>query len=261
MKYAITRIHGNELPPRDEPGGKIKALNFVLDKEPVFPNCRRVWILNQIQDLAFKEKSIRLIEDHGCEWYDLEFDKNKYLKCNNWNEKVVESININKARNFGLDIVNDCDFNFLLDGDCFFNQHLWDQTISELENDQLHTDRSYYGVPYIRIINDIPDNYIGFARWEPGIVFRRDAKMRFDESIPFSKNDKVELLNRLGYDRKGGYKLIKGDLCINIGSLLHIAFNDERIETDLRYRMNIRDESINLFLSNLDYQLRTHLFL
>ena len=34
--YALVRIIGNELPPRDSVGNRIKSLKFILEHEPKF---------------------------------------------------------------------------------------------------------------------------------------------------------------------------------------------------------------------------------
>lgn len=246
MKYTIGRMLGSELPPRDLPGSRIRSLQFVLENEPDLPNCRKIWVLNQIHQKSVKDAMVGLLKDHGQEFHELQFDRREYARQKTRDDKIRCAININKARNMIISLGSE--FTFVFDGDCFFTPLLWQETIQELEADQ---SKQYYGVPCIRLTGSIPEDYRSMKKWEPMVVVRSDAEMRFDESLPFSKNDKVEFLRRLGYQREKGETALAGDLCKNIGCLLHISFSDEETETDLKTRMRLRDESIDRLLNQI----------
>jgi len=249
MKYAITRIIGNELPPRDTIGNRVRSLQFILDNEPSFPDCSKIWVVNQVEDDETRGHLLKLLEPYQVEIVSL--DRAKFNKCRTFDEKVVQAINVNKARNIGVDISKSHRFTFLFDGDCFFTQQLWDMTIGDIQKD--HEGHKYYGVPGVRVIGSIPANPLAEKMWEPSIVFRDDAELRHDETIPFAKSERLEFMKRLGYTSKAGVtKLENEDMCKNVGCLLHISFNESITETSLEHRMNARDESVRRFVKLLE---------
>jgi hypothetical protein len=103
----------------------------------------------------------------------------------------------------------------------------------------------------VRVTNSIPTELRSLPHNEPQLIFRDDATLRFDERIPFSKNDKIELLKRLGYIWKNQRVASEGSLCRAVGLTIHIHFGDEKTEKDLRHRMALRQESIDILLKKL----------
>jgi len=243
--FTLARVIGNELPPRDTTGNRIKSLNFILENEFLGPECSTLWVLNQIYDKSLLRRLIGILKNQN--FINLKFNYSKYHESNKRDEKIVNAININKARNLAINESNS-DFVFIFDGDCFFNKECWNQTIEEIMQDQSKFNRQYYGIPGIRIVERIPENWRSYDLHEPSLVLRKDASMRFNESIPFSKSDKIEFLERLGYS-KGNFTL---DICRNVGRLLHISFNDKNTEVNLPNRMKLRDISIDILLNKLD---------
>jgi len=230
-----------------------------LDNEPPFPDCSKIWVVNQVEDDETRNKILELLRH--CRIDVLNLDRTKFKKCKTFDEKVIEGININKARNRGLDISRgQHKFTFLFDGDCFFTQQLWDKTIADMQSDA--ESHKYYGVPGVRVIGSIPADPLAERMWEPSIVFRNDAELRHDEMIPFAKSERLEFMKRLGYISKAGVtKLESEELCKNVGCLLHVSFNDSITETDLTHRMNLRDESVRRFVSLLEqkYSRKMHI--
>lgn len=252
FEYSIVRILGNELPPRDIIGNNIKSLNFILNNEPNFENCSKFWILNTIHDCDFKGNIINILNSHNQNYYELHFNRRSYAKSKTKLEKIRWGININAARNWGINYFRDkSKFIFILDGDCFFTESIWSNVISDIKLD--NSSKKYYGVPGIRIVDNIPNNYNQFKLWEPSLVFRHDSDLLFNEDIPFSQNDKIELLRRIGYICQNGNTELKGDMCKNIGKLLHISFGDENLELNLVARMRSREKSINNLLNYIDH--------
>ena len=249
-KYIIARVIGNELYPRDTVGVRLKSLQFVLDHEP--KDIPKIWILNQIIDSNLKHKLITVLNKHQQKYSILEFNPNTYKKAQTKSEKIKEAININKARNTCIDLTQDYQFRFVFDGDCFFTNELWEETIHQIESDQKTNNRKFYGVPGIRISDSIPHSLENYKKWEPSLVFRFDADLRFNENIPFAQCDKIELLRRIGYKCEKGEAIPETDQCINVGTLLHIHFGNNKADHDLHYRMQQRELSINNLLNQLD---------
>ena len=247
--YALVRIIGNELPPRDSVGNRIKSLKFILEHEPKFDACTKIWIINQIHCPSLKDEILLLLKDHQI--VNLDFNVCDFKKAISFDEKVIIAININKARNLALDLAKDYRFTFVFDGDCFFTNDLWETTINQIESDQLIHDRKYYGVPGIRIVNEIPIDLNDYKKWEPSIIFRNDAELRFNEGIPFGKQDRLELMKKIGYTSFNGNTILTGDLCKNVGGLLHISFNEPKSEFDLNHRMKLRETALKLFIDKI----------
>lgn len=240
MNYSIVRIIGDELPPRDKSNNRLKSLQFILDNEPEFDNCTKIWIINQITNISLKNDIVSMIPHHH-QIKILEINFISFLKAKTFDEKILALININRARNIGLSTSNAV-FTFLFDGDCFFTQELWNKTIKELEQDRYC--KKYYGIPCIRSVEKIPDK--NNKTWEPMIVFRNDSDLRYNENIPFSKNDRIELMFKIGYESSNGVTTLKNEtMCKNIGCCIHISFNESLSESDLGYRMKLRNIGLN----------------
>jgi hypothetical protein len=252
MKYCLIRIIGNELPPRDTKGGRSTALGYILEHEPEFPDCQKLWLINQIHSPDHLEEIISILCAHGQQYQVLPFDSQGYIRSKTEDERIVNAININKARNIALD-VSAGRFTFVFDGDCFFTDELWQDTTKELVKDQIENpERQYYVVPMVRVTNYMPREFRSLQPNEPQLIFRDDATLRFDERIPFSKNDKIELLKRLGYIWKNQRVASEGSLCRAVGLTIHMHFGDEKTEKDLRHRMDVRQQSIDILLKKLD---------
>lgn len=251
-KYALVRILGNELPPRDKNGNRLNSLNFILINEPDFDNCSKFWILNTIHDHILKNNIIALLENFNQNYIEFPFERKNYLKATTIDEKIRWAVNINAARNFGLNMFLDkYKFTFLFDGDCFFTEFLWRKTISDIKEDG--ESKKYYGVPGVRIVDKIPYNYHEMRSWEPSLVFRNDADLKFNESIPFSKNDRIELLIKIGYVFQGSHAELQNSICKNVGKLLHISFGNEDIEENLQKRIEAREKSLEKLLYHIDH--------
>lgn len=247
MTFLFCRILGNELPPRDKPNSRLESLRYILNHE-ILENRDNLWIINHIHDPILLEKTINLLGEYSQNYTVLTFDKNHYQSLKTRNEKICYAININEARNHGLKIGQQThDFVVSLDGDCFFTPDLWDVVQKNITLDQKLNPRQYYAVITKRLlqsnknINNLPDE-------EPMLIFRNDADIYFDPTIPFGQNPKVKLLQKLGF--KNGN--MTTEQCKIIGYVLHISFSDDAIETQLNTRMDMREKSIEILLRKLD---------
>jgi hypothetical protein len=255
--YSIFRILGNETPPRDDSDARLRTLEFILDNEPEFPNAIKYWIINCIHDKERRELICKMLSDRNMCYDVVHFCLEKYLKAKNRSEKVVQIVNINKARNLaishGILISN---FTFVLDGDCFFSQNLWKKTYQDIEQDQIaNKNRKYYSIPINRVNFDhvlVSDEPKLLA--EPVIVFRHDSNLRFDESIPFGKADKLNLLYKLGHSQESDkhHILVKDDLCKSVGMVHHVTASDYEIEINPKKRMQLRKESIDRLILQVE---------
>lgn len=224
--FALYRILGNDLPPRHKQGQTRENLKFMLEHEPEFPGCAKIWVLNRIVDRDEKDKIISLLKKKNSEYIDIPFDADEYRRIgvneqglppagylerrpgDEWLRLTVESqklknknlylMNNNGARNLALRHGRDrAKWIMPWDGNCFLTMDAW----KEIQ-------RSVAGSPWVRYFM-VPmartgsnENLLGpgfrpRAEEEPQIIFRSDALEEFDEDLPYGSMPKVELLRRL----------------------------------------------------------------
>lgn len=228
MKFIQCRIIGNELPPRDANNSKLACLEWIITNGNL-NNVDNLWVLNNIIDDSYREKVLSLLKDQ--EIIEMKLDFRSYHHKKTWDEKVVCAININAARNFGVKHAQKkCDYVICLDQDCYFWQQEWENVKRKINN------KPYYAVSSRRIHISKPT--LPAPNGEEMLIFRNNSTQYFDETIPFGKADKVELIRRLN--------------CPNIGWVGHMAFGEEEIEKDVLYRSKMRGISLSLFLEQLD---------
>lgn len=255
MKISICRVVGNELPPRDTENSKLNSLKWVINNEKL--NVHKIWVLNHIIDKNYRQEVLNVLKNE--EIIEDKFQYQEYLKYKTWDSKVCYAININKARNLGINYCfnTGSDFVISLDQDCYFDSSdYFYEILNKIKKDQyVNEDRKYYGLYSKRVcVNNIPKDISQVANDELMIIFKKNSPDLFDPNIRFGNNCKIDLLKKLGYkpDIKNHLFPITGNKCLTIGYVTHIAFSDEKIEKDLDFRISIRKESLNLFLSSIE---------
>ena len=113
--------------------------------------------------------------------------------------KNLYAMNNNGARNLALeDGRKDAKWILPWDGNCFLTDQAWKELTQAVEAD---SQRRYFVVPMQRITNNAVLFHEAFKPnplEEPQILFRADAKERFNEALPYGRRPKVELFWRLG---------------------------------------------------------------
>lgn len=250
MKIGICRVIGNELPPRDRAGGKLKSLNHILEREE---GVDRYWILNHLHDKQYRDTVINLLFQKGERFEEITFDASHYGSLSTFRERLCYAININQARNQGIRLTTITNnFCACLDQDCFFTANSWQSILQAINNDQqLCPERYYYGLIMKRVIDlnrfaaeDLPNQ-------EPQLVFRKDAPRLFDPDIPFGEGDKSMLLSALGYG-PGPDFAITGDRCRTVGFVFHAPAGAIASEIDFSIRSKFRAESVRRLIHRLD---------
>lgn len=242
FNFCITRVVGNQLPPKDIVGGKIKSLKHVLEMDEDIP-CEKIWIINRIIDQDYLKEIKDLLNKKEC--YEIKFSLKEYKSITNQKEKISYLTNINPARNQIIKISQKkYRYTISLDQDCFLLKENW----SELTEFIKQNNKFKYFSLILKRITEIkekeqePNN-------EPMLIFRDDADLLFNENIIFGNNDKIELLLRLGcIPKKWTYK---GDICANAGYVMHIGY-DQRIEKDIKYRCEKRKVALDNLVKRAD---------
>ena len=236
--FVLYRIIGNDLYPRHSKGQSRDNVSFILNNEPAFENCEKRWIVNRIFDPDEEAGILKMLEEHGQSYIRLGFDWNEYRRVP-WNfesfpqpafflrgpfarmeayDQVLAETQLrrhknnyvmhnNGARNVALrDGRGRAKWVLPWDGNCYLTKTAWEDMVSAIT---ARPHFKYFVVPMARITDNacLLDSTRPEAKEEPQIVFRRDAREEFNESFPYGRRPKVELLWRLGvpgsWDRWG----------------------------------------------------------
>jgi len=248
--FIIARALGNELPPRDFPGGRISALQRILTlyERPAITSGDRLWLLNRIADPALRDAYIALLERHGESYIETPLDLDEYAIAETVDEKLCAAIGINDARNTLINAgLERADAVLLLDGDCFLTA----ADYIELSNALVDHTLDYFSLRMLRVAADDPARVL--AEGEPTVGFRAGATLRFDPAIPFGRSDKLELLYRIGHSRLNPHvALERTDMTRVLGTCRHTATGPEDVDVDTMVRQARRAESLRTLLDTLD---------
>jgi hypothetical protein len=98
--WAIVRILGNELPPRDEPDSRVGTLGYILQNEGNLPYAHKLWVLNRVVNPKLQEAyAMMLWGYHEHRVLDIPWVQEEYCRAETFEQKMKACININHARN------------------------------------------------------------------------------------------------------------------------------------------------------------------
>ena len=265
IHYTIIRIIGGDLPPRDEPGGRLSALACILENEPPLPAVRKLWIVNHIHDGAARRRTIEMLQSSGAGHVVLNFDRHRYRRARTAREKLCRAVDVNAARNLALRIAGGdrkrsaTHFVLPLDGECFFTAEAWRRFSSDvLVDQQRRPERQYYSLPMYRVESCSEKiaaaDVSTMTPQEPQLAFRHDATLRFDESLPWGDRDKLALLLQLGHvQARGAAEFCPADpCCASAGYVFHLATCATKSDFHLQLRAALRNKAASRLLARLD---------
>jgi len=227
--FALVRIIGNDLYPYHDKGQSEANLKFILENEPNLESCEKHWIINRIFDRDEETKVMALLERYqqhytrlpfqiaeyqNCQWdiasfpdkkivfsqkYEMPKKVKKYIKAQLYRCKNNYAINYNGARNLALTIARR-KAKWLLpwDGNSFFTRESWQKITKTIKDAPYY---KYFLVPMAGMTLSqclVDDEWASDANEPPQVIFRCDAKEKFDERYLYGRRSKVELLWRLG---------------------------------------------------------------
>lgn len=245
----IFRIIGNENPPRDNIGQRLRVLEYILKEEPTFDSVEKWYILNRLQNIQYRRAVCELLDRYNAKYITIPLDRNSVISAPDYATKVCAAVGINHARNIAIEhgrwLAN---YVVVLDGDCMFDKEGWD-AVAERMVDNTH---QYISIPHVR--TSIDRITVTGKQAEPMVAVRSDAVFRFDESIPFGKGDKLKFLYQLGHDQTpgSGHCGVEGDMTVLTGYVLHLATGNEQIEESTKVRIEARDESMVKLMSRIE---------
>lgn len=230
----ISRIIGNDLYPRHADGQAIENLNFILENEEDFPNCRKVFVINRMFDPDTEKQAIDQVLAKGHTLLVLPFVDQNYAK-QEFNQDILDeepypsdgseipmykgkdverrllacadkiryAMNINGARNAALDDGRKhSEWTLLLDGSCYISGKAYGQLQRELYSRPV---TPYVVVPMMRLQSNslaLTVDPVCNSDEEPQIAFHQDSMEYFDERYPYGMRDKSSLLDRIGIPGK-----------------------------------------------------------
>ena len=228
-EFVLYRIIGNDLVPRHAKGQSYRNVEFILEHEPVFPDCEKRWIVNRIADPVEEAEIISLLERRRQPYLRIPFDDAEYGRIE-WDSnglpapdfvfsrpfsrlpaatkqrvqlhlrrlKNLYVMNNNGARNAALqDGRNRAKWVLPFDGNCYFTAQAFQTLREQIVSRPWYP---YFIVPMARITDNsrlLEPDFVADAAEEPQIVFRSDTNELFDERIPYGRRPKVDLLWRL----------------------------------------------------------------
>jgi hypothetical protein len=252
-RLIVGRILGGELPPRDTPGARLAGLRQLLTRyeHGYITRDERFWVVNRVIDPELQAAYVETLQAAGESYVAIPFDPAAYAAATTRDEKIVAAIGINQARN---ELIDDGlargDYVLALDGDCYFTEAEYAAVIATLADYTL----PYFSLRTLRTAADDPTRVLEVA--EPMAAFSARGTMRFDETLPFGRGPKLDLLYRLGHSRKNPHIALDHEKYTRvIGTVRHAATGDEQVDIDTALRQDVRRKAVDALLARLDAQL------
>lgn len=228
--FILYRIIGNDLYPRHSKGQSRQNIEFILKYEQNFSNCEKRWVLNRIVDEKERLAIIDLLEKYKQDYIEIPFILEEFKKVDwdfsclpapgflsskeyfkleplqqdralaaTYRNKNIYLMNNNGARNAALqDGKQLAKWILPWDGNCFLTPSAWQEIIEAIKKEPY---LKYFSVPMARITDNnnlLSNNFIPSPVEEPQLIFRHDAKEKFNPAYPYGRRPKVELFWRLG---------------------------------------------------------------
>ena len=217
---SLIRIIGNDLPPRHASIQSTENTNHILELEPDFKDCKKIWILNRIICQEKLAKLHHMITSKGYICVTIPFSYAEYSKIPKYSHiphwvspfarrklarrhlyarrlRLTYLTNINSARNFAISLGHSfSSWAIPLDGNCIFTAEGFHQITKSIANPMLR----YIVIPMRREMprSTVPISDVKPIQEEPQLGFHYKSLKRFNESYYYGRRDKSELLKRLG---------------------------------------------------------------
>lgn len=232
--FALVRIIGNDLYPRHKIGQTRENLRFILENEPQYPGCTKLWIVNRIVNPEEHQHILDLLKEFDQEYRDLPFIMEDYAKIHldtnvfsetaffagttyrnllplqperaiaatyRWKNNYV--MNNNGARNEALRWGKErAKWALPWDGNCYLTPAAWQEVYQQVTASPWFT---HFVVPMARmhsnqelIDNTAPPEPLE----EPQLIFRSDTTAEFNPEFCYGRRPKVEMFWALGIPGK-----------------------------------------------------------
>lgn len=232
--FVLVRIIGNDLYPRHKKGQSRENVKFILDNEPAYDGCDKLWIVNRIVDSSERDKIISMLKAYDQEYVETKFSEDEYLKIpletdilpspgflnsKEYQElgpeqqaRVITAIhrlknnyvmNNNGARNMALkEGKKRAKWVLPWDGNCYLTPAAWKEIYHDVTQEPWYR---HFVVPMARVLsnddliqNSMPPDPVE----EPQLIFRDDTQEEFNSNFCYGRRPKVELFWSLGIPGK-----------------------------------------------------------
>lgn len=236
--FTIARIIGNDLPPRQSSGQMLSNLRFIIENEPAFERCQKVFLLNRLTDPELAGKARDLILGAGHRLLERPFEAGVYQEyCEGLGQEALRqadqslarfqimkaygnpsikkahdlalaqnvgkirfAVDINGARNAALEHGKaESEWTFVLDGSCFLTAQAGERLFEDLSQGKPFA--PFLAIPMRRLSSFAElENPNIEPDWkeEPQLAFHRTSQLKFNEDMVYGFRDKSHLLADLG---------------------------------------------------------------
>jgi len=242
----VAQIIGNELPPRDLSGERLETLKFLLKRYPP-PIENTIFILNRIQNSSFLIEVEAIIRAAGYEIHSIPYEAKIDIfphkdPCPLQYARAV--IGINEARNFAIKLgLSRANVVCPLDQDCIMDMVAFKKISNKIRHHEQTKKYSYYSLSMRRAFHENDSWNMYDRKEEPQLIFTNRSKTFFNENLGFSEDDKRSLLRKIGYSRSDDY-ILKSDLCIELGRVIHGSIYKNEADSKLERRVKLRRDSL-----------------
>jgi hypothetical protein len=234
--FAFYRIIGNDLPPRHHSSQSLSNIRFIVENEPRRSKVERIWILNRIYSSEIENSIVEYLTAHGESFHRIPFELSAYREIDwdfsplvfgaesmfsqtmakvdvksvsavqnrellldaAYNKKILYVANNNGARNLCMDLGRSrARWVMPWDGNCFLTEDGWSKINEAVD---ANPNVPYIIVPMARLSSNqvLHDpEFRPVADEEPQVIFRNDAREKFNPEFRYGRRPKVELLKRL----------------------------------------------------------------
>lgn len=212
LKIVVYRILGNDLPPRHVETQTYDNLKLMLEHEPTHENVEKRFLLNRIWNSEKFEQITAILESAGYPYAVIPFDVAAYKTLDSDTAKFNYLTNVNPARNFCIDDGFERYAHYVgpLDGACAFRRDGLENLVQRIKSFPAlaYTLEMWRGIPHDLYLGDhdftprrredVGSKPSVKISTEPQLILGNHPQLRFNESLPYGRVDKVELLWKLG---------------------------------------------------------------
>jgi hypothetical protein len=227
--FAVVRILGNDLLPRHAHDQTLQNLRFILDNEPDFAHCRKLFVVNRLFSPEREREILAILEAAGARYLRIPFSGDEYAAAG-WTvggfdprtffpsdrfgklsphlqthariwacaNQVRYAMNVNGARNAALQWgASIADWTVPLDSNCIFSRDAFAELAESCAQEPELPCRV---VPMLRLWDnaDYFGSDLATNPEEPQLALHRFAGETFDLAFPYGLDSKSHLLKRLG---------------------------------------------------------------
>lgn len=211
-KFFLYRLIGNNMPPLQCFGQLLKNTRYAVKYEPEFPNCRKIWVLNNIVNETEQALILDTLIAGGYTMKDILIRRIDYAAVSRepqggWTRLVTSQ---NAARNAMLSHGQSQGATWILafDGNQYYTREAW-EALARAADRWEQQGKKYFKVPMYRMYSDQSPKWLNASTsfsvvkkyapvlWESQIAFRNDSEGRYVEGMLYGKDNKLELIDRV----------------------------------------------------------------